>query len=114
MFRKTWRTYLSTVIVLFGIDWFVGIVRYRWPIFKPLFAIINFPCSTGFLWLERKPNTWWHNVFGHRFEVVLNDEVGVGFAFIIMVLLQAMLITLLLQRTRTWWNVRHSSNIAVN
>ena len=114
MFRKKWRTYISVVPILLGVNWFLGVARFHWSPFKYVFTIMNLPSSPVFLWFERKPNMWWHGIFGHRFEFLLNDEVGPAVVFIIMVLLQAFLITMLLLQIRKWWSQKYSGSVAIN
>ena len=43
-----------------------------------------------------------------------SDEIGILLAAIILVLVQAMLITLLLLQIRKWWNEKHSGRITVS
>ena len=100
MFRKIWKTYLMVAIALVGLDWFVGVARFHWPAFGHVFAAINFPWSFVYLWLEKQPNPWWHGFFGPG----VNDEIGQGVSFLLMVALQAVLLTtllLLLRRRQT-------------
>lgn len=96
MFRKTWKTYLMAAIVLLGLDWFVGVARFHWPAFGHVFAAINFPWSIVYLWLEKQPSPWWHGFFGPW----VNDEIGQGASFVLMVALQAVLLTMLLSLLR--------------
>ncbi|MHC4501177.1 MAG: permease prefix domain 1-containing protein [Planctomycetota bacterium] len=102
--------YIPLAIVLFVIDYFLLVGRFYWFGFGSLstwvYAIINFPCSIVFLWLERKPNSWWYEIFGRRFDFLFNDEIGILLAGVILVLLQAMLMTLFLLRLRVWWKDR--------
>ncbi len=111
--RKRFRwisVYIPVAIILFVVDWLLLLGRFYWFGFGAvstwIYTVINFPCSILFLWLEKKPNTWWYGVFGHRFEYLFNDEIGILLAFIILVLLQAVLITLLFLRLRTRWKSR--------
>ena len=100
MFKKTWRTYLMIAGALLGLDWFVGVARFHWPAFGHVFAAINFPGSIVYLWLEKQPSPWWHGFFGPA----VNDEIGQGASFLLMVALQAVLLTtllLLLRRRQT-------------
>ena len=100
MFRKTWQTYLMIAVALLWLDWFVGVARFHWPAFGHVFAAINFPWSIAYLWLEKQPNAWWHGFFGPA----VNDEIGQGVSFLLMVALQAVLLTtllLLLRRRQT-------------
>jgi len=98
--------YIPVAIVLFVIDYFLLLGRFYWFGFGSLstwvYAVINFPCSIVFLWLERKPNAWWYEIFGRRFDFLFNDEIGILLAGVILVLLQAMLMTLFLLRFRVW------------
>ena len=98
--------YLLVAIVLFVIDYFLLLGRFYWFGFGSLctwvYAVINFPCSVVFLWFEQKPNAWWYEIFGRRFDFLFNDEIGILLAGVILVLLQAMLMTLLLKRLRVW------------
>ena len=96
MFRKTWQTYLMVAVTLLGLDWFVGVARFHWPAFGHVFAAINFPWSIAYLWLEKQPNAWWHGFFGPA----VNDEIGQGVSFLLMVALQAVLLTTLLSLLR--------------
>jgi len=106
-----WLTlYIPVAIVLFVVDYLLLLGRFYWFGFGSLstwiYAVINFPCSILYLWLEKKPNPWWYGIFGHRFEFLFNDEIGILLAAIILVLLQAVLITVLFLRLRTWWEDR--------
>ena len=96
MFRKTWQTYLMVAVALLGLDWFVGVARFHWPAFGHVFAAINFPWSIAYLWLEKQPNAWWHGFFGPA----VNNEIGQGVSFLLMVALQAVLLTTLLSLLR--------------
>jgi len=98
MFKKTWQTYLVVAAVLLGLDWFVGVARFHWPAFGHVFAAINFPWSIVYLWLEKQPSTWWHGFLGPE----INDEIGQGISFLVMVALQAVLLTALLSLLRQW------------
>lgn len=107
--RKRFRwisVYIPVAITLFVVDWLLLLGRFYWFGFGAvstwIYTVINFPCSILYLWLEKKPNTWWYGVFGHRFEYLFNDEIGILLAAIILVLLQAVLITVLFLRLRTW------------
>lgn len=100
MLQRKWQIYISVLTVLLGVNWLLGVARFYWPPTKQLFTILNFPSSPVFLWLENKSNTWWYGIFGHRFEFLLNDEIGPMAAFAIMILLQAALITMLLVQFR--------------
>lgn len=111
--RKRFRwfsVYIPAAIILFVVDWLLLLGRFYWFGFGAvstwIYTVINFPCSILYLWLEKKPNTWWYGVFGRRFEYLFNDEIGILLAFIILVLLQAVLITLLFLRLRTRWKSR--------
>jgi len=102
-----WLTlYIPVAIVLFVVDYLLLLGRFYWFGFGAvstwIYTVINFPCSILYLWLEKKPNTWWYGVFGRRFEFLFNDEIGILLAAIILVLLQAVLITVLFLRLRTW------------
>jgi hypothetical protein len=105
--------YIPVAIVLFVVDYFLLLGRFYWFGFGTvstwIYTVINFPSSILSLWLEKKPNTWWYGVFGHRFEFLFNDEFGILLADIILVLLQAVLITVLFLRLRTWWKNRQLS-----
>jgi len=83
-------------VALLGLDWFVGVARFHWPAFGHVFAAINFPWSIAYLWLEKQPNAWWHGFFGPA----VNDEIGQGVSFLLMVALQAVLLTTLLSLLR--------------
>jgi len=114
--RFAWiRVYFPVAIILLGLDYFLLLGRFYWFGFGSLsawvYTVINFPCSIMVLWLEKKPNTWWYAVFGHRFEFIFNDEIGILLADVIFTLLQAMLMTVLLLRFRTWWKERHLSRM---
>ena len=107
--RKRFRwfsVYIPVAIILFVVDWLLLLGRFYWFGFGAvstwIYTVINFPCSILFLWLEKKPNTWWYGVFGRRFEYLFNDEIGILLAAIILVLLQAVLITVLFLWLRTW------------
>lgn len=107
--RKRFRwisVYIPLTIILFVVDWLLLLGRFYWFGFGAvstwIYTVINFPCSILYLWLEKKPNTWWYGVFGHRVEYLFNDEIGILLAAIILVLLQAVLITVLFLRLRTW------------
>ncbi|MHC4545139.1 MAG: permease prefix domain 1-containing protein [Planctomycetota bacterium] len=111
--RKRFRwfsVYIPVAIILFVVDWLLLLGRFYWFGFGAvstwIYTVINFPCSILYLLLEKKPNTWWYGVFGRRFEYLFNDETGILLAFIILVLLQAILITLLFLRLRTRWKSR--------
>lgn len=117
--RFSWiSVHIPTAIVLFVVDYFLLLGRFYWFGFGTastwVYTIINLPCSILYLWLEKKTNTWWYGIFGRRFEFLFNDEIGILLAAIILVLVQAMLITLLLLRIRTWWKERHSGGITVS
>jgi hypothetical protein len=112
--RFAWiSVYLRVAGVLFVLDYFLLLGRFYWFGFGTLstwvYTLINFPCSVLFLWLEKKPNAWWYEVFGRRFEFLFNDEIGILLAGIISVLLQAMLITVLLLHIRAWQKERQLS-----
>lgn len=110
--RFQWiSVYIPVAITLFVVDWLLLLGRFYWFGFGAvstwIYTVINFPCSILYLWLEKKPNTWWYGVFGRRFEFLFNDEIGILLAAIILVLLQAALITLLFLRLRTRRKSRH-------
>lgn len=112
--RKRFRwicVYIPVAITLFVVDWLLLLGRFYWFGFGAvstwIYTVINFPCSILYLWLEKKPNTWWYGVFGRRFEFLFNDEIGILLAAIILFLLQAALITLLFLRLKTRWKSRH-------
>ena len=107
MFRKTWRTYVWVSIVLLGIDWFVGVARFHWSAFSHAFAVINLPWSILYLWIEKQPSVWWHEVFGS----LVNDEIGQGISFLLMVALQAVLCTTLLLLCKRWRTQKQSSRV---
>ena len=91
------RVYRWVFSLLFIVDWFLGVARQQLaPAFETVFKIINFPCSLPFLWIEKQTNPWWYGIFGRKLQFLLNDEIGTMLAFIIMVLLQAFLFSLLL------------------
>ncbi len=111
--RKRFRwisVYIPAAIILFVVDWLLLLGRFYWFGFGAvstwIYTVINFPCSILYLWLEKKPNIWWYGVFGRRFEYLFNDEIGILLAFIILVLLQAVVITLLFLWLRTRWKSR--------
>ncbi len=109
--RFQWfSVYIPVAIILFVVDWLLLLGRFYWFGFGAvstwIYTVINFPCSILYMWLEKKPNTWWYGVFGRRFEYLFNDEIGILLAFIILVLLQAVLITLLFLRLKTRWKSR--------
>jgi hypothetical protein len=99
---KTWKrfgwTYLVVVVVLFFVDWVLGVARLQWPGFKPVFVGVNFPFSLGFLWLEQQPNSWWQANFGQY----AGDEAGQFIAFGWMILLQGVIYTLIIHSWRRW------------
>ncbi|MFZ0034304.1 MAG: hypothetical protein WAK60_04875 [Sedimentisphaerales bacterium] len=103
--------YVLTTIILSVANYFLLLGRFYWFGFLStwVYTVINFPCSILFLWLENKPNAWWYEVFGHRFEFLFNDEIGILLAGGMLNLLQAMLITTLLLRIRTWQKDRQLS-----
>ena len=107
MFRKTWQTYLLVAIVLLGIDWLVGVARFHWSAFSHAFAAINFPCSILYLWIEKKPTLWWHGHFGG----LIDDEIGQGISFLLMVALQAVFLTILLSLSQRWRTQKQSKTI---
>lgn len=111
------RAYLLIAVVLFPVDYILLLGRFYWFGFGSastwVYRIVNFPVSLLYLWLEKKPNPWWYAIFGHRFEYIFNDEIGILLAAIILELLQVALITLLFLRLRDWWNQKRT-NTAVN
>ena len=102
MFIKLWKVYLKFFIALFFADWFLGVARFYWHPLGIIFAIVNYPFSTLFLWLEGKNNLWWYSVFGRRLDFLLNDEIGGAIAFFLMVLLQSILLASIYLFFRTW------------
>ncbi|MHC4458532.1 MAG: permease prefix domain 1-containing protein [Planctomycetota bacterium] len=110
--------YIRVAIVLFMLDYFLLIGRFYWFGFGSfstwVYAVINFPFSVLHLWLEKKPNPWWYGIFGHRFEYIFNDEIGILLAGKILILLQAVLITVLLLQIRKRWNKKHNHSVAVD
>lgn len=113
--RRSWwiRPYLLAAVVLLVTDYFLLLGRFYWFGFGSastwVYRVLNFPCSVLYLWLEKKRNPWWHEVFGERFEFIFNDEIGILLAWIIITLLQAMLVTVLLLRIRLWWKDKQFS-----
>lgn len=112
--RFSWiRAYLPVAVTLFVVDYFLLLGRFYWFGFGAIstwvYTFLNFPCSILYLWLEKKTNLWWYRIFGHRFEFLFNDEIGILLAAIILTLLQAMLITELLLRIKAWWKDRRLS-----
>ena len=92
MLKRIFKIYILVTPILFCIDWLVGAARFHWPFFKYLFAVINFPCIVPFLWLEGKPSIWWNDIFGSS----INDEIGQGIVFLVMVVLQSVFYTALI------------------
>ena len=109
MLRRFKQIYILIAIILSALNWFLLWTRFYWFGFGRattwIYTVINFPCSILYLWLEKKPNIWWYETFGNCFKILFNDELGMLLVFIITILLQAMLITALLLRVRTWWNL---------
>jgi len=89
MFKRFFRVYLLTVLVMLALSWVLGIGRFYWPLLLYGFAAVNFPFSLGYLWLEGRGTPWWHLRFGRA----INDEIGQGVAFLLMIALQAALYT---------------------
>lgn len=83
-------------LALLPLDWVLGVLRFDWPPAKTLFAIVNFPCSPLFLWLEQQPSSWWRE----QVAAWVNDEVGQMMAFGGMIVMQAFLITMGVQLLR--------------
>ena len=116
--RFSWiRVYFPVAIIFFVTEYFLLLGRFYWFGFGSVstwvYTVISFPSSILYLWLEKKPTTWWYGIFGHRFEFLFNDEIGILLAAIILVLLQAMLVTALLLHIRMWWKNRHLSETPV-
>ena len=101
MVRAFVKTYLLVAFAVLVVDLGLGLGRFYSAILGHIFAVLNFPSSVLFLWLERKPNTWWQGFLGTRFGSVVNDEVGSIAAFVIMILVQAFLISVVVFRLRT-------------
>jgi len=111
MLIKNWKIYVIFFVALFFADWFMGVARFYWPLFGAFFAVINFPFSFPLNWLEGKTNLWWYGVFGHRFNFIFNDEIGMAIAFLLMVILQSILLaTLYLSLKKLWRNRLIRSN----
>jgi hypothetical protein len=114
--HSSWvRTYLFVAPALLAVDYSLLLGRFYWFGFGSLSAwvymVLNFPFSIVLLWVEKKPNEWWYTIFGRRFEAVFNDEIGILLAHMILTLLEAMLITLVLLRAKTWWRKKLSIRI---
>ena len=80
------------------IDWALGALRFSWPFVEPVFAVVNLPWSVPFLWLKMQPAIWWRDHIG------IDDEIGMGLVFLLMVGLQASLLTAVLSR----WTARRA------
>ncbi len=104
---KTWQIYFVVAIALLVVDWAIAMARFHYSVFRTVFAVINFPTSIAYLWLEKKPNNWWHGIFGS----LIGDEVGQFISFLLMIALQSLLITVLFLLLKRW---RSQSNIVVN
>ena len=107
MLRKVLKTYVLVAPLLFGIDWFVGVARFYWPVFGRVFTVINFPWSIPTLWIEKQPSIWWHGHFGG----FIDDEIGQGISFLLMVALQAVFLTILLSLSQRWRTQKQSKTI---
>ncbi len=81
--------YFLLVVIVLALSWALGVARFYWPLLVYAFAAVNFPVSLGYLWLEGRSTPWWHAHLGHA----INDEIGQGVAFLLMVVLQAVLYT---------------------
>ena len=106
MLRRFGKTYVLIAVVLSALNWFLLWARFYWFGFGRattwVYAVINFPCSILYLWLEKKSSMWWYEISGGRFKILFNDEIGILLVFIITTLLQAMLITILFLQFRRW------------
>lgn len=100
MLRKAWRPYFFVAIVL------LGLARFHWSAFGHAFTAVNFPWSIVFLWLEKQPSVWRHRVLGS----LVNDKIGRGLAFLLMVALQALLFTALLVLFTQWRTQNHGTS----
>ncbi|MGD8456638.1 MAG: hypothetical protein PVF83_09660 [Anaerolineales bacterium] len=100
MTRKFLNTYALTAGSLLICDWFLLWARFYWfgfgDVTKWIFSIVNFPWSVVYFWCEAKPNSWWYESFGRRFEFLLNDEFSPMLLFLIIVLIQAMVFTFII------------------
>lgn len=85
------KRFLLVATILAGIDWLLGVARFYYPLFRFVFILVNFPFSLFYLWLEKKPNFWWHGHFGP----LVGDEVGQTVALLFMIICQAGLLTFL-------------------
>ena len=98
---RFWRLYLCVGGALFLLDWAIAVASLRWESpFNHIFTVINFPLSLPFKYLEQQRNPWWRDIFGYHpvSQWVLNDEIGVLIAFLVMVSLQAALFSFLILR----------------
>ena len=73
------RRFVVVAAVLFLVDWALGVGRFSWPSLESVFAVINFPWSVPFLWLDGQSPVWWRDYIG------IDDEIGGGLAFLLMV-----------------------------
>ena len=103
---KNWKVYGIFIAVLFFVDWFLGVARFYWAPFGPIFTAINIPFSLPLNWLEGKTNLWWYGVFGQRFRFIFNDEIGMAIAFLLMVILQSILLATLYLSLKKLWRYR--------
>ena len=92
MLRRLVLIYACVFIALLAVDWALGCGRFYVPALWPVFTALNFPSSLAFLWLERQPTAWWHNLIGPP----IDDEYGQFIVFGLMVAVQAAIITGLL------------------
>ena len=118
MRTKARRLQVEAGVSLLIVDYFLLLGRFYWFGFGStstwVYKITNFPCSVAYLWLEKKPNPWWYSIFGHRFEWLFNDEIGILLAGWIFTLLQALLLTILFLRLRRRWQQRLISKMETN
>jgi hypothetical protein len=88
LFLKIW---IRAGPLAFIAGWALGVARLAWPALAPCFAVVFFPFSLVFLWLERQTTLWWQSFF----PAWVNDEIGQFLAFFAMILGQAAVWTLL-------------------
>jgi hypothetical protein len=87
-FGKIW---IRIVPLAFIAGWVLGAARLAWPALAPCFAVVFFPFSLVYLWLERQTTFWWQSFFPSW----VNDEIGQFLAFFGMLLIQAAVWTLI-------------------